>query len=89
MALSLKIKIRWGYVIAFLMLLVSYVLIFYIIRKVAKEASAVSHSYAVINMLESIKAEVTDAETGVRGYVLTNDTRFLKPYNSGSRNYRA
>jgi len=86
MALSLKIKIRWGYVIAFLMLLISYVLIFYIIRKVAKEASAVSHSYAVINMLESIKAEVTDAETGVRGYVLTSDTRFLKPYNTGSRN---
>jgi signal transduction histidine kinase len=86
MALSLKIKIRWGYVVAFLMLLISYVLIFYIIRKVAKEANSVSHSYAVINMLESIKAEVTDAETGVRGYVITNDTRFLKPYNSGAKN---
>jgi signal transduction histidine kinase len=85
MALPLKIKIRWGYVIAFLMLLISYFLIFFIIRKVATEAKRVSHSYAVINNLESIKAEITDAETGIRGYVITKDVRFLQPYNSGSK----
>lgn len=44
-----------------------------------------SHSYAIINNLESIKAEITDAETGVRGYLLTRDISFLKPYNSGSK----
>ena len=86
MPLSLKIRVRWGYVIAFLMLLISYFLIFYIIRKLANEASWVSHSYAVINNLESIKAEITDAETGVRGYIITKDARFLTPYNTGSKN---
>ena len=35
--------------------------------------------------LESIKAEITDAETGVRGYAITKDVRFLKPYNTGSK----
>jgi signal transduction histidine kinase len=85
MPLPLKIKIRWGYVIAFLMLLISYFLIFFTIRKVANEANRISHSYSVINNLESIKAEITDAETGIRGYVITSDIRYLAPYNTGSR----
>ena len=85
MPISLKIKNRWGYVIAFLLLLISYVLIFFIIKKLEIDASSVSHSYAIINNLESIKAEITDAETGVRGYILTGDVGFLKPYNSGSK----
>jgi signal transduction histidine kinase len=89
MDISLKIKNRWGYLIAFLMLLISYFLIFFVIKKLAKEAERVSHSYDVINNLESIKAEITDAETGVRGYAITKDVRFLKPYNSGSKRVTA
>jgi len=85
MDISLKIKNRWGYLIAFLMLLISYFLIFFIISKLAREAGRVSHSYDIINNLESIKAEITDAETGVRGYAITKDVRFLKPYNTGSK----
>jgi len=85
MQISLNIKNRWGYVIAFLLLLISYFLIFFIINTLEKVANSVSHSYAIINNLESIKAEITDAETGVRGYMLTGDVGFLKPYNSGSK----
>ena len=85
MQISLNIKNRWGYVIAFLLLLISYFLIFFIINTLEKDANSVSHSYAIINNLESIKAEITDAETGVRGYMLTGDVGFLKPYNSGSK----
>jgi signal transduction histidine kinase len=85
MDISLKIKNRWGYLIAFLMLLISYFLIFFIIKKLARESDRVSHSYDVINNLESIKAEITDAETGVRGYAITKDVRYLRPYNTGSK----
>ena len=85
MQISLNIKNRWGYGIAFFLLLISYFLIFFIIKTLEKDANSVSHSYAIINNLESIKAEITDAETGVRGYMITNDVGFLKPYNSGSK----
>ncbi len=85
MPISLTIKNRWGYVIAFALLLISYFLIFFIIKTLEKDAGSVSHSYAIINNLESIKAEITDAETGVRGYMLTGEVSYLKPYNSGSR----
>ena len=83
--MSLKIRNRWGYFIAFVMLLISYFLIFFIIQKLARQGESISHSYDVINTLESIKAEITDAETGVRGYAITKDVRFLKPYNTGSK----
>ena len=85
MPILANIKNRWGYVISFLLLLISYFLIFFIIKKLEKDAISVSHSYSIINNLESIKAEITDAETGVRGYVITRDGRFLKPYHTGSK----
>ena len=81
-----RLKIRWGYLIAFLLLLSSYFLIFYIIGVQINESKEVTHSYTIVNNLESIKAEITDAETGVRGYALTKDERFLEPYFSGSKN---
>jgi signal transduction histidine kinase len=85
MPISLKINNRWGYQIAFLMLLISYFLLYFIISKLEEDANSVSHSYAIINNLESIKAEITGAETGARGYVITRDVGSLKPYNAGSR----
>ena len=85
MSISLKIKNRWGYAIAFLMLLISYFLIFFIIKELEKDAYSVSHSYSIINNLEAVKGEITDAETGVRGYIITRDVRFLKPYHTGSK----
>jgi CHASE3 domain sensor protein len=81
-----KVKIRWGYLIALLLMLLSYGLIFFIIGNLARETGWVTHSYNVIQKMESIKAEMTDAETGVRGYLITNDFYYLRPYHSGSRN---
>lgn len=86
MPLSLTGKIRSGYGIAFLLLLISYFLIFFTSQKLAKETKWVTHSHTVINNLETIKSEITSAETGVRGYVITNQDRFLQPYNTSSKN---
>lgn len=85
MPISVIIKNRWGYAIAFLMLLITYFLIFFIIKKLEEDAKSVSHSYAIIHNLESIKGDITDAETGVRGYFITGNSSYLKPYNSGSK----
>lgn len=81
-----KLNIKWGYLVAFLLLILSYFFIFYIISELGRQTEKVKHSYAVINNLESIKTELIDAETGVRGYLLTSEVRFLKPYNTGSKN---
>ncbi len=81
MPLSNK-KIRSGYSIALLLLLISYFLIFFIIQKLLEQTKIVAHTYTVINNLEELKSSVVDAETGFRGYVISKDVRFLKPYNN-------
>ena len=86
MAVPLKIKIRNGFIIAFVLLLVSYVLIFYVTSELNKETKHLTHSYSVINTINALKAEITDAETGARGYFITKDDRFLEPYHTGIRN---
>jgi signal transduction histidine kinase len=81
-----KGTIRWGYFIAFVLLLISYLLVFITIYKQKSETRRVTHSYSVITNLEMLKSEITDAETGVRGFLLTKDERFLAPYRSGANN---
>ncbi len=40
-----------------------------------------THTYQVLNEVEEILSLVKDAETGQRGFLLTNDKRYLDPYN--------
>ncbi|MCR6722275.1 MAG: CHASE3 domain-containing protein [Chitinophagaceae bacterium] len=80
-----KAKIRWSYLIALLLMLLSYGLIFFIIGKLNRETDWVTHSYTVIQKINSIQVDVAEAETGVRGYVLTNDFQFLRPYHAASK----
>ena len=42
----------------------------------------VSHAHAVIGEIEEALADLQEAETGQRGYLLTGDERFLEPYNA-------
>lgn len=80
--LSFKGKVWSGYIVAFLLLLVSYFLIFYTMRRSIQETDSVTHTYSVINRLEILKTEITEAETGLRGFVITKDERFLQPYTN-------
>ncbi|MEH2354566.1 response regulator [Nostoc sp.] len=41
-----------------------------------------SHTYQVLSQLEDLNLQVTNAETGQRGYVLTGEQRYLEPYNA-------
>ncbi len=43
----------------------------------------VIHTYQVIDRLQAVLADVQEAETGQRGYLLTRQDRFLAPYRSG------
>lgn len=79
-------SIRSGYAIAFLLLLVSYILIFSTNTKLQQQAQAVENSNNIITHLESLQSIVTDAETGVRGYMIGKDNYFLEPYYNSEKN---
>ncbi len=53
-------------------------------RRVVTNAATVEKTNKIISNLEALISAVKDAETGFRGYVLTQNTNFLEPY-IGSR----
>ncbi|MEO7394417.1 MAG: CHASE3 domain-containing protein [Chitinophagaceae bacterium] len=73
-------RIRLGYAVAFLLLLFSYLGTLYANRRFTEQAQWVNHSNQIIANLETMIARVTDAESGLRGYWLTGNPDFLRPY---------
>jgi signal transduction histidine kinase len=79
--MPLRRKIRSGYIIAFLLLIVSNFFIFQSTWKVRREHNWVTESYKAENKLGELKNMIIEAETGVRGYYITRDQGFLKSYH--------
>ena len=52
-----------------------------IIGRLLSETNRLNHSQEVIVCAEQIRQLAVDMETGQRGYLLSNDRRFLEPYN--------
>lgn len=77
-------RIRIGYVSAFFLMLLSFLLSMYANNRLIKNAEKVEHTNSVISNLEAMLSKVKDAETGFRGFVISNNIHFLDPY-FGSR----
>ncbi len=60
-----------------------------IIQRLLSESERLRHSEEVIATAEQIREVAVDMETGVRGYLLTDDRRFLAPYERASAAFPA
>src|ERR1700739_771085 len=78
--LRLDLRIKIGYGAAFVLLLISYILTWYANKELIAQSRLVVHSNQVINHMEDLVSYMKDAETGVRGYMLVKDKKFLDPY---------
>ncbi len=47
--------------------------------------AAVTHSWQVLNAIERLQSTLKDAETGQRGYLLTESPTFLEPYEQANK----
>ena len=63
------------------LLLASLVGSIYSTRQLIKNSELVNHTNEVLLQAENIMSALKDAETGQRGYLLTQDPLFLEPYN--------
>jgi PAS domain S-box-containing protein len=54
-------------------------------RQVQRSARRVDHSDRVIAGINNLVKLMVDEETGLRGFLLTRDTRFLEPYQQASQ----
>jgi signal transduction histidine kinase len=43
----------------------------------------VTHTYLVVERLQAVRIDITQAETGQRGYILTGQERYMEPYRAG------
>jgi PAS domain S-box-containing protein len=49
------------------------------------DASWVAHTHEVLSSLRDVLSTMKDAETGVRGFLVTGQTNFLEPYENAHR----
>jgi signal transduction histidine kinase len=81
--LTFKGKVVLGLTAASAILLVVAVLSYLSLLSNAADRRWVTHTHQVLEKLSDVRTNITDAETGERGYILTGDALFLHPYEKG------
>jgi len=80
--LSFKQQVFTGFAVSVLLVLLVGVLAYKSIHKFEGDSDMVEHTQKVIKTSTHILQLITNAETGMRGFVATNDTVFLDPYKA-------
>lgn len=70
-----------GLLTAIVFFVASTALSIYTIGNIRESGGRVTQTHNLIVALDLLLIDVQDAETGLRGYILTNDPEYLKPYN--------
>jgi signal transduction histidine kinase len=79
-----EVNIKVGYLTAFFLLLISFLLTYYTNRELIRNAEKIEHTNRVMSNLDATLSSVKDGETALRGYFITSNTQYLEPY-FGSR----
>lgn len=79
-----EVNIKIGYLTAFFLLLVSFLLTYYTNQELIKNAEKIEHTNRVMSNLDAALSSVKDGETALRGYFITSNAQYLEPY-FGSR----
>lgn len=79
-------RTRWGYLTAFIILLISYIVSFVSTQNLMKQSALVNHSNDVIHGLENVVSYVTQGESAARGYLITGNKEFLFKYYGSRHN---
>lgn len=80
--MSLKKNLLYGLGLSLLLLIISSAASYVSIRNLIESAQMVRNSNRVIKNLDQLFSLVNNAETGQRGYLLTENRAFLEPYIS-------
>jgi PAS domain S-box-containing protein len=81
--LPIRARVNLAFALAFAVLVAIALVSYRSVGSLVETSARVGHTHEVLNALESLVAGVSTAESGVRGYVLTGEERFLEPYQAG------
>ena len=79
-------RTRWGYLTAFIILLISYIVSFVSAQNLMKQSALVNHSNEVIHSAENVVGYVTRGESAARGYLITKNKDLLIRYYDSRHN---
>ncbi|MCO5949452.1 response regulator [Mucilaginibacter flavidus] len=85
---SFRQQVFAGFAISVFLVLLVGVLSYKSINKLESDSGSVEHTQKVINTSTNLLQLLTDAETGMRGYVATVKPPFLEPYNKSLPNIK-
>jgi CHASE3 domain sensor protein/putative methionine-R-sulfoxide reductase with GAF domain len=77
-------NVRIGFGLSILILIVSSSISYLCIRSLMESAFWVNHTIEVKNNLSDLLSSVKDAETGQRGFLITQEDAFLQPFNGAN-----
>jgi len=81
MASKIDTKIISGFALAVGVLLLTAAASFWSIRGLREQTERVEHTYLVMQEATNVTTVLKDAQAGTRGYLLTGDTAYLRPYS--------
>jgi PAS domain S-box-containing protein len=79
-------KLLWGFVITASVVLALSLYAYISIQRFIDSAKAQDHTREVVNVSQQILSAVTDMETAQRGFVITEDEKYLQPYHNATLN---
>ena len=82
-------KLRVGVLLALAVLITTSIMTYITFNNAVKEVEKVIHSNEIKVELEVFMSTLKDAETGVRGFLLTEDSSFLEPFTNSYKETNA
>ncbi len=79
---------RAGFALAVLVLLASGWISYHNLQRISRNAAWVVHTYQVLDTLRDVSANLTEAESGQRGYIVTGEASYAEPYRAAATSLR-
>lgn len=78
--------VQLGFLFGLIIIAASALLPYHNVQLLQRSERWVDHTMTVLQAADTLRIAVTDAESGQRGFLLTQDATYLEPYNSARQN---
>ncbi|WP_316823373.1 response regulator [Pedobacter gandavensis] len=82
--LTFKQQVLTGFTVSLLFVLVSAITSYLSVEKLKDDTQWQSHTYEVINLLKNTEIQVLNSESALRGFILSQESDYLRPYNKNA-----
>lgn len=77
-------RTRIGFLAAFVLLLISYILTFFSTRKMLSHAEEIHHTNTIIHDLDNVLSFIAKSEATLKGYIITREPIYLASFNKST-----